>query len=112
MLLLRRFRELVVRRKATRRLGSGVPDSLPAPSVPRPASPRAVARAALPAPDLRELEAQACYHRDRLALYRARVLSAKPASAARLRELQRASAAADERLRHATRPDTMAAKER
>ena len=53
----------------------------------------------LPAPDLQELEAQAHYHRDRLALYRARVLTAKPASAARLRELQRASAAADARLR-------------
>jgi hypothetical protein len=56
---------------------------------------------ALPAPDLQELEAQARYHRDRLALYRARVLSAKPASAARLRELQRISTAADARLRHA-----------
>ena len=48
-----------------------------------------------------ELEAEARYHRDRLALYRARVLSAKPASAARLRELQRISTAADARLRHA-----------
>ena len=75
------------------------------PRLPRRASParptRAVGRAALPPPDLPELEAQARYHRDRLALYRARVLSAKPASAARLRELQRASAAADARLRHA-----------
>jgi hypothetical protein len=58
---------------------------------------------ALPAPDLHELEALARYHRDRLALYRARVLSAKPASAARLRELQRISTAADARLRHAAR---------
>ena len=56
-------------------------------------------------------EAQARYHRDRLALYRARVLSAKPASAARLRDLQRASAAADARLRHAERPDATAAKD-
>ena len=111
MLLLRRVRELVARRKATRRLGSGVPDPHPTPSVRPPASPRAVARAALPAPDLQELEAQARYHRNRLALYRARVLSAKPASAARLRELQQASAAADARLRHAARPDAMAAKE-
>jgi hypothetical protein len=38
------------------------------------------------------------------------VLSAKPASAARLRELQRTPAAADARLRHAARPDAMAAK--
>jgi hypothetical protein len=112
MLLLRRLRELVARRKARRRLGRGVPDPLPTPSVPRPVSPRAVARAALPAPDLQELEAQARYHRDRLALYRARVLSAKPASAERLRELQRASAAADARLRHAARPDAMGSKER
>jgi hypothetical protein len=107
MLLLRRVRELVARRKATRRLGPGVPDPLPTPPAPRPASPRA----ALPAPDLQELEAQARYRRDRLALYRARLLSAKPASAARLRELQRTSADADARLRHAARPDAMASKE-
>ena len=107
MLLLRRVRELVARRKAARRLDPGLPNPLPAPSVPRPARPRAVAPTALPAPDLPELEAQAHYHRDRLALYRARVLSAKPASAARLRELQRTSAAADAALRHAA----MASKE-
>jgi hypothetical protein len=96
MLLLHRVRELVARRKATRRLGPGVPDPLPAPSVPRPASPRELAHAALPARDLQELEAQARYHRERVG-----VLSAKPASAARLRELQRTSPAADARLRHA-----------
>jgi hypothetical protein len=112
MLLLRRVGELVAGRKQARRLGSGAPDPLPTPSVPRPATSRAFARAALPAPDLRELEAQARYQRDRLALYRARVLSAKPASAARLRELQRASAAADARLRHAARSDRMASKKR
>jgi hypothetical protein len=105
MLLLRRVGELVARRKKGRRLGSGAPDPLPTPSASRPATPRAVARAALPTPDLRDLEAEARYHRDRLALYRARVLSAKPASAARLHELQRISAAADARLRHAVRPD-------
>jgi hypothetical protein len=59
----------------------------------------------LPPPDLRDLEAQARYGRDRLALYRARVLSGKPASAARLRELEQISAAADARLRHAARRD-------
>jgi hypothetical protein len=111
MLLLRRVGELVARHKKARRL-AGAPDPLPAPFVPRPATPRAVAPAALPAPDLQELEAQARYHRDRLALYRARVLSAKPTSAARLRELQRTSAAADARLRHAARPDAMTSKER
>ena len=86
MLLLRRARDLVARRKDARPLGPG-------------------------APDLQELEARARYHRDRLALYRARVLSAKPTSAARLRELQRVSAAADARLHHAARPDAMASKE-
>ena len=107
MLLLPRVRELVARRRATRRFGAGEPDPLPAPSAPHPPSPRT----AFPAPDLQELEAQARYHRDRLALYRARVFSAKPASAARLRELQRASEAADARLRHAAGPGTMTAKE-
>jgi hypothetical protein len=104
MLLPRRVRELVARRKAARRVDPGAPDPAPAPSAPRPPSPRTV----LPAPDLQELEAQARYHRDRLALYRARVFSAKPASAARLRELQRASEAADARLRHAAGPDATA----
>jgi hypothetical protein len=51
--------------------------------------------------DLRRLEAEARYHRDRLALYRARVLTAKPTSAMRLRELERTSSAADARVRHA-----------
>jgi hypothetical protein len=101
MLLLRRVRERVARRTATRRLGPGVSDPLPPPSVPRPASPPAVARAALPAPDLQELEAQARYHRDRLALYRARLLNSKSAGLSRLRELERTSRAADARLRAA-----------
>jgi hypothetical protein len=52
---------------------------------------------------LPEIEAEARYHRDRLALYRARLLSAKPASTVHLRELQQASDAADERVRHARR---------
>ena len=99
-MLLRRVRELVAGRSGRRRRGSRT-NPVPALPVPRPATARAVARVALPAPDLQELEAQARYHRDRLALYRARVLSAKPASAARLRELQRISTAADARLRHA-----------
>jgi hypothetical protein len=45
------------------------------------------------------LEAEARYHRDRLALYRARTLSSKSTSPGRLRELERASRAADERVR-------------
>jgi hypothetical protein len=101
--LVRRVSELVARRRARRKRGSGSePVSA---SVPRPATPRAVASVGLAARDLQELEAQARYHRDRLALYRARVLTAKPASAARLRELQRISEAADARLRHAARRD-------
>ena len=112
MLLLRRVGELVARRKDARRLGPRVPDPSPASPVLRPTTPPALAHAALPAPDLQELEAQARHQRNRLALYRARVLSAKPASAARLRELQRVSAAADARLRHARRPDATASKER
>jgi hypothetical protein len=45
------------------------------------------------------LEAEARYHRDRLALYRARILSSKPASPGRLRELERTSRMAEARLR-------------
>jgi hypothetical protein len=103
-LLLRRVTELVARRSRRHKRGSRTAQD-PAPPGPRPATRPAVARVALPAPDLQEVEAQARYHRDRLALYRARVLSAKPSSAARLRELQRISTAADARLRDAARRD-------
>jgi hypothetical protein len=101
--IVRRVSEFVTRRRGRRKRGSGS-DPVPAP-VPRPATAHVVARVGLPAPDLQELEAEARYHRDRLALYRARILSAKPASAGRLRELQRISEAADARLRHAARRD-------
>jgi hypothetical protein len=47
------------------------------------------------------LEAEARHHRNRLALYRVRVYSSKPSSPGRLRELERTSRAADERLRAA-----------
>jgi hypothetical protein len=47
------------------------------------------------------LDAEARYHRDRLALYRARVYANKPTSAKRLRALERTSAAANARLTHA-----------
>jgi hypothetical protein len=47
------------------------------------------------------LEAEARYHRDRLALYRARVYNSKATSLGRLRELERTSRAADARLRAA-----------
>jgi hypothetical protein len=63
----------------------------PAPPEPGPMS----------ASELQQIQAEASYHRDRLALYRARLLSAYPTSPDRLRELERISAAADARLRHA-----------
>lgn len=104
MVLLGRVRAFAARRKE-RRTGGSRTDPVPTAPVARPATPRVVPRVALPAPDLQEIEAQARYHRDRLALYRARVLSAKPTSTARLHELQRISAAADARLRDAARHD-------
>ena len=63
----------------------------------RPRPTQAEREAAL---ELERLEAEASYHRDRLALYHARVITARPSSPTRLRELQRASAAADARLDH------------
>ena len=53
--------------------------------------------------DLSDLEAQARYHRERLALYRARMQGSHPTSTGRLRELERAAAMADDRLRTARR---------
>jgi hypothetical protein len=61
-----------------------------------PARPSAVA-------DLSDLEVQARYHAERVALYRARMQGSHPTSAARLDELERAAAAADDRLRTARR---------
>jgi hypothetical protein len=52
-------------------------------------------------PAANRLEAEARYHRDRLALYRARVYNSKPTSLSRLRELEHTSRAADARLRAA-----------
>jgi len=59
--------------------------------------------AALPRPDLERLAAEARHHRERYELYRARALSAKPVSHARLRELERVATAAAERLEQARR---------
>ena len=52
-------------------------------------------------PDRRveELELEARYRRERLALYRARIYSDRPTTAVRLRELERLSHQADQRLR-------------
>ncbi len=49
--------------------------------------------------DVSIVDAEARYHRDRLALYKARVYGGKPTSLARLRELERAAALADARAR-------------
>jgi hypothetical protein len=70
----------------------------------RPEPPRPPARApASPGarPDRARLEAEARCHRDRLALYRARIYASKPTSSNRLRELERAAVCADERFRRA-----------
>jgi hypothetical protein len=47
------------------------------------------------------LEAEARFHGERLALYRARRYGSRPTSEARFRDLTRSSRLADERLRHA-----------
>ena len=52
---------------------------------------------------VQELEAEARYHRERLALYRAKVYGPTPTSAVRVRKLEQASEYADKRLRHARR---------
>ncbi len=51
--------------------------------------------------DLSDLEAQAKYHRDRLALYRARMQGPHATSLGRLEELEKAATAAEDRLRTA-----------
>ena len=57
-----------------------------------------------PDDELEQIAAEARYHRDRLALYRARMHGAVGGtSLARLRELERIATAARERLRHARR---------
>jgi len=52
-------------------------------------------------PDMGQLEAEERYHRERLALYRARSYGPNPTSPARLRELGRIWEAAKARLTHA-----------
>ncbi len=53
---------------------------------------------------IEDLEAEARYHRQRYDLYRARAYGMRATSPERLRELERASAAADARLAHAKLP--------
>lgn len=52
---------------------------------------------------LEELRLDASHARDRLALYRAKVMGARPTSPARLRELEQACARAEDRLAAAMR---------
>jgi hypothetical protein len=52
---------------------------------------------------IESLRAEARYHRERLALYRARAYGSFATSATRLRELERASEFAEQRLRRAQR---------
>jgi hypothetical protein len=50
-----------------------------------------------------ELRAEARYHRQRYALYQAKVYSSRPTTTGRLRELESASREAQERLTRASR---------
>jgi hypothetical protein len=50
---------------------------------------------------IEDLEREDRYHRERYALYRAKVYGPRATSAARLRDLKLASDAAERRLRHA-----------
>jgi hypothetical protein len=52
---------------------------------------------------LEELEAEARYHRERLALYRARAYSSRPTTFVRMQELERLFEYAERRLRRAQR---------
>lgn len=52
---------------------------------------------------LAQLRAEARHARERLDLYRAKTYGPRPTSATRLRELERAQAAAQARLEHAER---------
>ena len=52
----------------------------------------------MPEPTLEELRAEARYRQDRLALYRARVLTGRDSTQTKLRLLEREAASAQERL--------------
>jgi hypothetical protein len=97
--LFSRVRGLMRREPAGREADDGPPAAV-ATIAAEPPTPSTPAR--LDAENLELLDAEARYHRDRLALYRARLYAGKPTSAMRLRELERTSAAADARLAHAS----------
>jgi hypothetical protein len=52
-------------------------------------------------PPIKELEAEARYHRARYELYKAKMYGQRPTTLGRLRELERAHEAAEARLRRA-----------
>jgi len=52
-------------------------------------------------PAIEELQAEARYHRERYALYRAKMYGLRPTTMARLRELERIYIGAEARLRRA-----------
>ena len=52
-------------------------------------------------PRIEELQADARYHRERCALYRAKMYGLRPTTMTRLRELERAQRGAEARLRRA-----------
>ena len=95
--LIPRVRHLM-RREAARREAHDDPPAAVAATPTEPPAPSRTARGA--DQHLETLEAEARYHRDRLALYRARVYAGKPTSDKRLRELERTAAGAAARLEH------------
>ncbi len=99
--LLAAVREIMRRQDAARAVEHAEPP-VPRAAAPAPAAERPAPRAQ-PDHELDQLAAEARYHRDRFQLYRARVMSGSsvPTSPARLRELERTAAAAQERLAHA-----------
>jgi hypothetical protein len=58
-------------------------------------------------PSLDELRAEARYHRDRFALYRARALTGKSTTDTRFRELERSAASSQARLDRALARDRL-----
>jgi predicted alternative tryptophan synthase beta-subunit len=55
----------------------------------------------MPSDQMEQLLAEARYARERYDLYKARVYAGRPTTLTRLRELERVSEQAEERLRHA-----------
>jgi hypothetical protein len=60
-----------------------------------------------PEPTIEQLKAEARYHRDRFALYRARALTGRDTTQMRMRELERAADSAAARLERALARDRL-----